>query len=347
MARANAKRINLALQGGGAHGAVTWGVLDRLLEDERLVIDGISGTSAGAVIASALAYGMHQGAAEGGRRKLDELWRALSAFGQWTNPVRRTPFDRAIGDFNVDDSPGYWWFDWLTHAFSPSQLNPFGLNPLKTALVQCIDFDALRTCDRVKLFINATNVRTGKVKIFRIDEVTVEAVLASACLPHLFKAVAVGGEHYWDGGFTGNPALFPFFYNSEAQDIVLVHVNPLTREKVPTTPTEITNRLNEISFNSALLGELRAIGFVRKLLDDGWLKDEYRDRLKSIRMHSIRSDAALDDMSVASKYNVELDFLLELKNRGRRIADAWLVENFDALGRDSSVDIRKLYDGDA
>jgi NTE family protein len=341
------KRINLALQGGGAHGAVTWGVLDRLLEDDRLVIDSISGTSAGAVIAAALAFGIHEAGASGGRRKLDELWRKLSAFGQWTNPVKRSPFDRAVGDYSADGSPGYWWLEWMTRAFAPRQFNPLGLNPLRAALVECIDFAALRACDRVKLFMNATNVRTGKVKIFQIREVSVEAVLASACLPHLFDAVEIDGDHYWDGGFTGNPALFPFFYESQSQDIVLVHVNPLTRDKVPRTVAEIANRLNEISFNSVLLGELRAIGFVRKLLDDGWLKDEYRDRLKSIRMHSIRSDTALDDLTVASKYNVELDFLLELKNRGRLVADAWLAENFESLGRRSSVDIRTLYDGGA
>lgn len=342
---ANAKRINLALQGGGAHGAVTWGVLDRLLEDDRIAIEAISGTSAGALTAAALAYGLHEGGAGKARARLDRLWREMSLLGQWTNPVKRTPFDRATGDYNVEGSPGYWWFEWLTRTFSPSQINPFALNPLKTLLEKVIDFDQLRRCDAVKLFINATNVRTGKVKIFRVEQISADVVLASACLPHLFRAVEVDGEFYWDGGYTGNPALFPFFYDADSRDIVLVHVNPLTREKVPETASEIANRLNEISFNSALLGELRAIGFVKKLLKQEWLKPEYRDYLKNIRIHSIRSDRALDDLRVASKYNVELDFLEELKQRGRVIAHEWIEQNFDALGERSSVDIRELYDG--
>ena len=347
MAGAGARRVNLALQGGGAHGAVTWGVLDRLLEDDRIEIEAISGTSAGALIAAALAYGIHLGGAEGGRKKLDELWRAMSALGRWSNPVVRTPFDRLKGDYNVDDSPGYWWFDWLTRTFSPAQFNPFALNPLKTAVEGCIDFADLRKCDRIKLFLSATNVRTGKVKVFHVDEVSADAVMASACLPHLFRPVEIDGEFYWDGGYMGNPALFPLFYESDSKDIIIVHVNPLTREKTPATTTEIANRLNEISFNSSLLGELRAIGFVQKLLNEGWLKDEYRDRLKNIRIHTIRSDLALEDLSVASKYNVEIDFLEELKRRGRAVAGDWLDANFDGIGVRSTVDIRQLYDGGA
>jgi NTE family protein len=339
-----ARLINLALQGGGAHGAVTWGVLDRLLEDERIGIDSVSGTSAGAVNAAALAYGLHVGGRDGARQTLGRLWEEISSAGALYSPLKRTPIEVAIG---VESSLSYRTFDYLTRAFSPYQFNPFDFNPLKDVLERVIDFSALRACKAHQLFLTATNVRTGKVKVFEARDATIDAVLAAACLPTLFKAVEIDGEHYWDGGYVGNPALFPFFYRSHAQDIVIVHVNPLEREEIPKSTDEIVNRINEISFNSSLLSELRAIGFVKKLLEDGWIRDEYRDRLKNIRIHSIRSDEALEKFSVASKFNVELGFLQGLKERGRAIADAWLKKNYWRIGETSSVDIRALYDGSA
>jgi NTE family protein len=187
-------------------------------------------------------------------------------------------------------------------------------------------------------------VRTGKIRIFEASEARVEVVLASACLPFLFQAVEIDNAHYWDGGYLGNPALFPFFYRSDAQDIVIIHVNPLDRDEVPVSAPDIMNRINEISFNSSLLGELRAIGFVQKILEEGWIKDEFRDRLRNFRMHSIRSDESLEDLTVASKFDVDRAFLEGLKTRGRIVADAWLSENFHSIGARSSVDIRELYD---
>lgn len=345
MTKPGVKRVNLALQGGGAHGAVTWGVLDRLLEDERLEFDSISGTSAGAVNAVALAYGLHLDGRDGGRRKLDEIWRVISDVGAVYSPVRRMPWDFISGNFNLENSLSYFAFDAFTRTLSPYQFNPFGINPLKDILSRCIDFKELRDCRRTRLYLSATNVRSGKVQVFRTRDVSAETVLASSCLPFLYQAVEIDGEHYWDGGYMGNPALFPFFYESESQDVVIVHVNPLSRNEVPGTSPEIMNRVNEISFNSSLLSELRAIGFVHKLLEHGWIKDEYRDRLKNVRMHSIRSDAALEDLSVASKFNVEWNFLGDLKERGRTIAEEWITRHYDDLGRRSSVDIRELYDG--
>ncbi len=341
---AERKKINLALQGGGSHGALTWGVVDRLLEDDRFIIDGISGSSAGAVNAVALAYGLHQGGAAGGREALDTLWETIAELGAVWSPVRRTPFEVATNDFQLDDSLSYQMFDAFTRMFSPYQFNPFNINPLRDVLVKCIDFDALRACKTTRIFLSATNVRTGKGHVFNTDEMSVDVVLASTCLPFLFKAVEIDGEHYWDGGYMGNPVLYPFFYTPVSNDIVVVHVNPLERDKVPLTSPEIFNRINEISFNASLLREFRAIDFVHKLLEQEWIKDEYRDRLRNIRIHSIRSDKTLADLSVASKFNVDKNFLLALKARGRAVAEQWITETYDAVGEKSSVDLRAMFE---
>ena len=335
------KKVNLALQGGGAHGAVTWGVLDRLLEDDRIAIEGISGASAGAVNAAGLAFGLFRGGRAAARATLDQLWDEIARVGAFVSPVRNGPFE------DSDDSIAYRMFDIFTRVYSPYQFNPFNFNPLKTVLARVIDFEALRGCTVTKLYLSATNVRTGKVKIFRTKDASIEAVLASSCLPFLFKAVEIDGEAYWDGGYMGNPPLFPFFYEAESNDVLIAHINPLTRDKLPITAPDILNRINEISFNSSLLRELRAIAFVDKLIEDGWLKDEYRDRLRKVRVHSIRSDCSLEEFSVASKFNVDRRFLLTLKARGRAIADAWLSENFESIGVKSTADIRDMFDGGA
>jgi NTE family protein len=339
------KKVNLALQGGGAHGALTWGVVDRLLEDDRLEIEGVSGASAGAVNAAALAYGLHLDGAAGGRATLDKLWRSISDVGAIYSPVRRNPLEIAFNDYNLDDSVSYLAFDAFTRMFSPYQFNPFNINPLREVLLRCIDFEALRGCEAVSLYLAATNVKTGKARLFETRETTIDVVLASTCLPFLFKAVEIDGEHYWDGGYRGNPPLYPFFYRSRSSDIVLIHVNPIERDDVPVTSPEIFNRINEISFNSSLQSELRAIAFVQKLLNEDWLKPGFRERLRCIRMHSVRSDRSIIDLSVASKLSVDWSFLSALKERGRAIAGAWLDENFNAIGEKSSVDIRAMFDG--
>ena len=346
MAKAKAKKINLAFQGGGAHGAVTWGVADRLLEDERIEIDAISGSSAGAVNAAAVAYGLHKGGSAGARETLDELWKRISAAGDIYRPIRGGAFPMPPRADNLVNAFSYQMFDMMTRATSPYQFNPFDINPLRDILNDVIDFDSLRHCDVTKLFVAATNVRSGKVHVFETKDVSTDVVCASACLPFLFKAVEIEGEHYWDGGYMGNPVLYPFFYEAESSDIIIVHVNPIEREDVPKTASDIMNRVNEISFNSSLMRELRAISFVHKLLDDGWLKDEYRDRLRDIRIHSIRSDEAMKEYDVSSKFRTDWGFLSALKEQGRAIADEWLENHFDKIGKNSSVDLREMFDGD-
>lgn len=345
MAQPNAKKINLAFQGGGAHGAITWGVADRLLEDERLQIEAISGSSAGAVNAAAVAYGLHKGGCEGARETLNHLWERISEAGDIYSPVRGHPFPLNPGAANLVNAFSYQMFEMMTRALSPYQFNPFDINPLRDILNDSIDFESLRKCEVTKLFISATNVRSGKVHVFETKDVSTDVVCASTCLPFLFKAVEIDGEHYWDGGYMGNPVLFPFFYEADTSDVVIVHVNPIEREDVPKTAPEIMNRINEISFNSSLLRELRAISFVHKLLDDGWLKDEYRDRLRDVRIHSIRSDEVMKEYDISSKFRTDRTFLSGLKEKGRAIADNWLSENFDNIGKKSSVDLRKMFDG--
>lgn len=346
MEKRNAKKVNLAFQGGGSHGAVTWGVADRLLEDDRIDIEAISGSSAGAVNAAAVAYGLHKNGCQGARDMLDLLWKRISEAGEVYSPVRANPFPVNFGQGDLVNAFTYQMFDTVTRALSPYQFNPFDINPLRQILGDIIDFESLRHCRTTKLFIAATNVRSGKVHVFETREASTDVVCASACLPFLFKAVEIGGEYFWDGGYMGNPVLFPFFYEAETSDIVIVHVNPIERQDVPKTSAEIMNRVNEISFNSSLLRELRAISFVHKLLDDGWIKDEYRDRLRNIRVHSIRSDRALENFDVSTKFRTDWGFLTALKQKGRDIAEAWLQENFDKIGDSSSVDLHDMYDSE-
>ena len=338
------KKINLALQGGGAHGAVTWGVIDRLLEDERIEIGAISGCSAGSVNAAALAFGIFRNGRDGARDTLDKLWSRISKAGELYSPVRSNPVPMIPGGAELINAWSYRMFDVVTRALSPYQFNPFDINPLRDILDHCIDFEALRSCTTTKLFVAATNVRSGRVQVFECKDISTDVVCASACLPFLFKAVEINGEHYWDGGYMGNPVLFPFFYEAESRDVVIVHVNPIDREDVPKRAPDIMNRINEISFNSSLMRELRAISFVHKLLDDGWLKEEYRDRLRDIRIHSIRSDKALIDLSVTSKFRTDWPFLSDLKARGRDIADQWLDAEFDKIGETSSVNLREMFE---
>lgn len=335
--------LNLALQGGGAHGAFAWGVLDALLEDGRIGIEGVSGTSAGAMNAAVYAYGNMTGGADGARQALHDFWRDMSIAGDAFSPVRQLPWENWLGPYSMDASWTYNYFDTLTRTFSPYEWNPFNFNPLRDIVEKAVDFEALHACSSTKLFISATNVRTGKVKIFTQADVTLDAVMASACLPFIYKAVEIDGKHYWDGGYTGNPALFPFFYRCKSRDVMVVHINPMERAEVPMSAPDIMNRINEISFNASLVREFRAIDFVTKLLDEEWLKPEYRNRLKKILVHSIRSDDALADLSVASKFDLGWGFLQDLRDRGREEARLWLEANFDRLGEESTVDLKSGY----
>ncbi len=337
---AGTKRINLALQGGGAHGAFTWGVLDRLLEEEKLDIEGISATSAGAMNATVVAYGLAQGGRDGGRKALDNFWRRVSHAAS-TGPLQTTPFERLMGAKTLEWSPAFMAFDFMTRIFSPYQFNPANYNPLRKVLEQTVDLEAVRShCCPVKLFLSATNVRTGRIKVFNNDELSIDAVMASGCLPFLFQAVEIDGEAYWDGGYMGNPAIFPLIYDCDSPDVVVVHINPLRREELPKSASEILNRINEISFNSSLMREMRAIEFVTQLIDDQRLNG---NSLKRMRLHAIADEAKMSELSVTSKLNADLDFLLSLKERGRIQADAWLDEAFPRVGKASTVNIRDLY----
>lgn len=334
------KRINLALQGGGAHGAFTWGVLDRLLEDERIEFDGISATSAGAMNATVMVYGYQQGGRSGAQQALANFWRRVAHAGSMM-PFQPTWWDRLSGERGLDNSPAFLWLDFVSRIFSPYQLNPLNWNPLREVLEASVDFMALQNESLpIKLFLSATNVRSGKVKVFCGNEITADSVLASGCLPFLFQAVEIKGEHYWDGGYMGNPAIFPLIYHCDSSDVVIIHINPMHRDTLPVTAAEILNRINEISFNSSLMREMRAIGFVTRLIDDGKVNG---DDLKRLNIHSISAEMETCHLSVHSKLNADLAFLLELKAAGRRHAEAWLAQHFDALGERSTVDITATY----
>jgi len=333
------KTVNLALQGGGSHGAFTWGVLDRLLEDGRITFDGISGTSAGAMNAVVLADGITRDGRDGARAALDRFWRAIGRVGRF-GPYRRTPFDTAFGNWNLDFSPGYLFLDVLNRIYSPYQLNPLDINPLRDVLEEQVDFDAVRRCDRVSLQISATNVRTGKIKVFAHHELSADAVMASACLPHLFRAVEIDGEAYWDGGFMGNPAIYPLIYNCSSRDIVIVQVNPVRRDDLPTSAPGILDRVNEVTFNSSLMREMRAIAFVSRLLEEHRLPAE---RYKRLLIHRIEAEPEMAALGASSKMNAEWDFLVYLRDVGRQAAADWLERNFDKLGEESTVDLAADY----
>jgi NTE family protein len=338
-ARKRTKSINLALQGGGAHGAFTWGVLDRLLEDERITIEAISGTSAGAMNAVALADGFQKNGCAGACQALRSFWEAVSQAACFS-PFQRTPLDRLMGNWSLNTSPGYLMMDLLSRLASPYDLNPLNLNPLRDFLAQQIDFDSVRRCGGIKLFISATNVRTGRARIFVNPELSADAVMASACLPDLFQAVEINGEPYWDGGYMGNPALHPFIYRCTTRDILIVQINPIDCPGTPRRAREILDRVNEITFNSSLLAELRAIEFVTRLLDEGQLDPK---RYKRMFIHRIAGDSELKLLDASSKLNAEWAFLEELHGRGYRAATQWLARHFDSIGRTATVDLRAMF----
>ena len=333
------KAINLALQGGGAHGAFTWGVLDRLLEDGRLVIDGISATSAGAMNAAVVTQGLLEGGPATARRDLEQFWRRVSLMAA-ASPLQQSWFDRLFGGYGLEFSPSYQLFDFMTRVLSPYQFNPSDINPLRELLVDSIDFERLRVGGGIRLFVAATNVRTGKIKVFESRELSANALLASACLPLMFRAVEIDGQHYWDGGYMGNPAIFPLIYNCESRDVVIVHINPIERDELPTNARDILNRMDEISFNSSLMRELRAIQFVTDLIDKDRVKD---GQLKRMLIHSIEAEAFMSGLGVSSKLNPDWDFLTHLRDVGRVRADQWLALNYDRLGRESTVDLRASF----
>ena len=333
--------MNLALQGGGAHGAFTWGVLDKILEDGRLIIEAISGTSAGAMNAVVLADGIKRNGYDGAREKLHEFWQKVSSVGQMS-PIQRSPIDIFMGNWSLDTSPAFLFFDLMNQLASPYQTNPLNINPLKEVLESIVDFDLIRNCNDINLFISATNVETGRVKVFEHRSLTADMVMASACLPFMFQAVEIDNVPYWDGGYMGNPVLFPFFHSSKSDDVIIVQINPIERKGIPKTAREILNRVNEITFNGSLLKELRAIDFVRRLIEEGHL--EQKD-YKKIRVHMIESQSELNSLGASSKINAEWAFLKHLFDIGRETTEAWLDKNHDKVGKKSTVDLREMFQG--
>ncbi len=359
-------RINLALQGGGSHGAFTWGVLDALLEDGRTGFDGISGTSAGAMNAVALAHGFALAAAtpkadprEAARESLASFWNGIVKMGALTSSitqVQRAPFDAIFGGFGglgglgglsslgLSNSPGQLLTDAITSfwtsSVSPYQSNPLDINPLKDFLDGQVDFDRLKKFKALKVFVVATSVTTGKAEIFSGKRLDARAVMASACLPTVFRAVEIEGQHYWDGGYAGNPAIHPLIYQCDSRDIVLVQINPIQRDKLPTTAAAILDRLNEITFNSALIAEMRAIDFVKRLLADGKLDPA---RYKDVLMHRIDGGEALEEFHASTKSATDAKLIHTLRELGVTCARQWLARSFKQVGVASSLNIARDY----
>lgn len=336
------KRVSLALQGGGALGAYTWGALDRILEDERIEISAASGSSAGAMCAVVLADGLHDGGREGARQKLRAFWEGVAHAGQG-NPYRRTPLMAFLNAFQpgwVQQNYLALWADVASRVASPYDFNPLNLNPLKEVLDELVDFERVRACEKIELFIGATNVESGRIRIFNHAELTADHVMASACLPQLFQAVVIDDVPYWDGGFTGNPALFPLFGVEATRDIVIVQIHPLERAGAPRTAADIAARTNEINFNASLLGELRSIEFVARLLDEQRLPE---GRYRKMLIHNVSEGQALTPLGVGVDLNTDLGFFNDLFAKGRTAADRWLAEHFDALGERSTVDLAAMF----
>jgi NTE family protein len=337
----NLKKVNFALQGGGAHGAFVWGVLDQVLEDGRLAIEAISATSAGAMNAVALASGMAIGGADGARRNLHDFWHEvsrmdlaydlLSPLNQWIQALKLPP----------EYHPFHAFIHTLTHTVPPNLLNPFHFNPLRALLQRVIDFDRLNSAaDAPQLFLNATNVRTGKIKVFQTPSLSAEAVLASACLPPYFQAVEIDGEHYWDGGYLGNPAIYPLIYRKGSHDVIIVQVTAIRRDELPASAADVLHRINEISFNSSLMREMRAIAFATRLIDAGELD---KDRHSRMYMHWIGNDQLMSQLGTATQFHPEWGLLCRLRDEGRAATRNWLDRNFDQVGNCSTVDLTEMF----
>jgi NTE family protein len=343
--------INVALQGGGAHGAFTWGVLDRLLEEGDIEIEGITATSAGAMNAAAVKRGWVMAGRDGAREWLERFWLKLTGLDgpcseaviDWLRAVSPSP---ALTARLLEYSPAVVTADAITRVLSPYQFNPANYHPLRAVVEEMLDCDGFGSSRGPKLFINATNVRDGKPRVFVGKEITADAILASACLPTLYQAIVIDdpktGRHeaYWDGGYTGNPALYPLHYRTQASDIVIVHINPLYREELPHSSSEIMTRINEISFNASLLRELRNIEFVNRLIDRGVIAP---DAMKYNHVHSVSDDRLMNQLGIVTKMTISRTLLLQLKDAGRAAMEAFLATDRDKIGRRSSVDLRAIF----
>jgi NTE family protein len=326
--------LDLALQGGGAHGAFTWGVLDRLLEETDIDIDGISGTSAGAMNGAMLVCGYVQNGREGARALLSRFWEAVADAGSSFAPLRG-PMEQLGTTLGMDG-----FFAAMMRLWSPYEFNPFNLNPLRSVLEKMLDIEALRSNHGIKLFVTATNVHTGHPRIFGCEELSVDALLASACLPFLYQAIKIDGVPYWDGGYAGNPVIWPLIYETRTEDVLLVQLNPLARLETPSSGREIVNRVNEITFNAPLIAEMRAIDFVGRMIQENRLDT---DRYRGINMHMISMQDTVADLDASGKMNIDGVFLRGLFASGREAASQWLVKNKALIGVRGSVNIRETF----
>jgi NTE family protein len=331
--------VDLALQGGGAHGAFTWGVLDRLLEEPWLRIDGISGTSAGAMNAAVLTHGFIRNGAAGARAGLEDFWRWVSRAARFS-PFQRSPLDVLLGRWTLDHSPFFIATDLMARMVSPYDVNVMGANPLRGILAEVVDFGLLSQSP-INLFVTATNVNTGRGRVFRNKEITPDVLLASACLPTLFQAIEINGEIYWDGGYSGNPTITPLVRECNSHDTILVQINPVERPGTPRSAREVLNRLNEVSFNAVLLKELRMIALLRRVAHP---IDDEGARWASMRIHRVASDVMLD-LGYSSKLNAEWSFLTMLRDCGRATANEFLATHSDDLGNRSSLELDSLLQG--
>jgi len=325
-------KILLALQGGGSHGALTWGVIDRLLETPRFEICAVSGTSAGAMNAAMLAQGLAEGGAEHATALLGQYWDEVAQLG-FFSPFRRTPRARFLGSWALDQNPAYLWYDMMSRFWSPYQMNPLDHNPLRRILDDRLDLDLLNSDAAPRLYLTATNVRTGQPRIFTQPDLTIDTILASAALPTLFRAVEIEGDPYWDGGYTGNPALFPLVRDFPGADLILVQTNPFERNGTPRTAHDIANRMNEITFNAALLKELRAAQHLREKFGTG----------SAMRLHRVLCDDILNDFAPSSKLNVEAAYLSHLHDSGYARADRFLTEDGPRIGHEETFDPATLF----
>jgi NTE family protein len=334
---AGQKAINLALQGGGSHSAFSWGVLDRLLEDERLTFDGITATSAGCVNAVLLADGLASGGRPAARELLRAFWKKMSDMASHSI-IAPSFFDKMNPAFGLEHSPGYLFVDMISRFMSPYQLNPFDINPMRDLLDEVVNFERVRQQQAIKLYLCATAVRTGKIAVFTNKEITADHLLASACMPFRMRAPEIRGEHYWDGGFMGNPAIFPVIYGCDSCDILLVRLTPTKRAELPTTARAILDRMEEISFNAALMREMRVVAFMTEMIDEGKLSSG-----KRMFIHSIEAEDIIRDLSASSKMNTDWRFLTHLFELGRERADTWLTANFDRIGVETTVDLKSEF----
>jgi NTE family protein len=336
------KRVNLGLQGGGSHGAFGWGVLDRLLADDRIVIEAVTGASAGAMNAVVLAQGLAGGSREEARATLRAFWEGI-AKATTNSLVRRTPAQTLFGGWDLHHSPAYVWFDLLSRMASPYDLNPFNINPLRDILNKLVDFERVRANKELKVFISATDVESGRAKIFQTSELTADHLMASACLPAMFQAVEIDGVPYWDGGYMGNPPLWPLFDHSASDDVIIVQINPFRRVGAPRKAGDINDRLTEIVFNASLMRELRTVDFVTRLIDEGRMKGTGYRR---VLIHMIGDETTLAPLGASSKINTEMAFLNMLFDAGTMAAERWLAAHFDDIGARSTLDLRAVFQGE-